>query len=111
MSASLSANKRFRLDTLAEEPLSLEVGIEELGNVSVRALMSLGLSITEAEVTARSLLFGQSWQSTSGYNDKGELMPNAQDRNQLSGGYFLAASLNDSIATILASKLASAMSI
>ncbi|OIP94802.1 hypothetical protein AUK40_06605 [Candidatus Wirthbacteria bacterium CG2_30_54_11] len=72
MSASLSANKRFRLDTLAEEPLSLEVGIEELGNVSVRALMSLGLSITEAEVTARSLLFGQSWQSTSGYNDKGE---------------------------------------
>ena len=48
---------------------------------------------------------------TVGYNDKGELMPNAQDRNQLSGGYFLAASLNDSIATILASKLASAMSI
>jgi len=38
-------------------------------------------------------------------------MPTAQDRNQLSGEYFLSASLNDSIASVLADKLASAMSI
>ena len=48
---------------------------------------------------------------TIGYDENGELMPTAQDRNQLSGEYFLSASLNDSIASVLADKLASAMSI